>query len=100
MAIILFFSNILGNHEGQVYIQTSEPFNPAHDMTARIGDISGNAVVQKKPRQITWRPYLTSSPSRTPTVVTKDLAVWNPMEYPFGKHCVALFTQNIFCGPV
>lgn len=72
----------IGKHEGQVYIQTSEPFDPAHDVAARIGDVSGNSVAQK-PRQITWKPYLTSSPSRTPTVVTKDLAVWNPMEYPF-----------------
>ncbi|KAJ7375195.1 Eukaryotic translation initiation factor 2-alpha kinase 3 [Desmophyllum pertusum] len=49
-------------------------------MAARIDDFSNNAVAK---RQITWRPYLTSSASRTPTVVTKDLAVWNPLEYPF-----------------
>ena len=73
-----------------MYIQTSEPFNPARDMAAKIGDVRGNAVVPKRPQQITWKPYLTSSPSRTPTVVTKDLAVWNPLEYPFGRH---LFTQ-------
>ena len=51
-------------------------------MAARIDDFSNNAVAK---RQITWRPYLTSSASRTPTVVTKDLAVWNPLEYPFGE---------------
>lgn len=73
----------IGKHEGQVYIQTSEPFNPAHDMAARIGDVGGNAVVQRNLQQITWKPYLTSSPSRTPTVVTKELAVWNPLEYPY-----------------
>ncbi|KAL9983076.1 hypothetical protein ACROYT_G005205 [Oculina patagonica] len=73
----------IGKHKGQVYIQTSEPLNPAQEnVAARISDISGNAVAQR-PRQVTWRPYLTSSPSRTPTVVTKDLAVWNPMDYPF-----------------
>ena len=79
------FGCIPGKHEGQVYIQTSEPFNPGQEtLAARIDDMSSNAVAQR-PRQLTWRPYLTSSPSRTPTVVTKDLAVWNPMEYPFGK---------------
>ena len=93
--MLFVFFYITGKHEGQVYIQTSEPFNPAHDMAARIGDVSGNAVVPKKPQQMTWKPYLTSSPSRTPTVVTKDLAVWNPLEYPFGRCLVARYT---FCG--
>ncbi|RMX44076.1 hypothetical protein pdam_00015021 [Pocillopora damicornis] len=73
----------IGKHEGQVYIQTSEPFNPAQEnVVARIDDVSGKAVAQRF-RKVTWRPYLTSSPSRTPTVVTKELAVWNPLEYPF-----------------
>ena len=81
----MYLSEIPGKHNGQVYIQTSEPFNPVREnMADRIGDVSGNAVAQRS-GQVTWRPYLTSSPSRTPTVVTKDLAVWNPMEYPFGK---------------
>ena len=84
-----------GKHEGQVYIQTSEPYNRAQEnLAARIDDVSSNAVA-KKPRQVTWRPYLTSSPSRTPTVVTKDLAVWNPMEYPFGKfHEMLVVTES------
>ena len=82
---LCLFGNIPGKHEGQVYIQTSKPFNPAQEnLAARIDDVSSNAMAQR-PSQVTWRPYLTSSPSRTPTVVTKDLAVWNPMEYPFGK---------------
>ena len=81
----MYLSLIPGKHNGQVYIQTSEPFNPVQEnVAARIGDLSGNAVARRS-EQVTWRPYLTSSPSRTPTVVTKDLAVWNPMEYPFGK---------------
>lgn len=86
---------IPGKHEGQVYIQTSEPFNPAQqNLAARIGDVDGNAVAQR-PKQVTWRPYLTSSPSRTPTVVTKDLAVWNPLEYPFGKlHDMLVATKS------
>lgn len=88
------FGWIPGKHEGQVYIQTSEPFNPAQEnLAARTDDVSGNAVAQR-PRQVTWRPYLTSSPSRTPTVVTKDLAVWNPMEYPFGKLYEMLVTTK------
>ncbi|XP_068708899.1 eukaryotic translation initiation factor 2-alpha kinase 3-like [Montipora foliosa] len=73
----------VGKHEGQVYIQTSDSFNPAQDEPARIGDVKGNTALQKKRQQVAWRPYLTSSPSRTPTVVTKDLAVWSPLEYPF-----------------
>ncbi|KAK2572279.1 Eukaryotic translation initiation factor 2-alpha kinase [Acropora cervicornis] len=73
-------------HEGQVYIQTSESFTPAQEKPAQFGVIGEKTTVQStKSRQITWRPYLTSSPSRTPTVVTKDLAVWNPLDYPFGK---------------
>ena len=81
----LFPSYLPGKHEGQVYIQTSEPFNPAQEnVVARIDDVSGKAVAQRF-RKVTWRPYLTSSPSRTPIVVTKELAVWNPLEYPFGK---------------
>ena len=91
----LFFY-VPGKHEGQVYIQTSEPFNPARDMAAKIGDINGNAVAPKRPQQMTWKPYLTSSPSRTPTVITKDLAVWNPLEYPFGRHLVTQYTCIYF----
>lgn len=89
------FGCTTGKHEGQVYIQTSEPYNRAQEnLAARIDDVGSNAVA-KKPRQVTWRPYLTSSPSRTPTVVTKDLAVWNPMEYPFGKfHELLVVTES------
>lgn len=79
------FFLMLGKHEGQVYIQTSESFIPAQEKPAQCGGIKEETAVQSKPQQITWRPYLTSSPSRTPTVVTKDLAVWNPLDYPFGK---------------
>ena len=68
-----------------MYIQTSAPYNPTSEAAAKIGAVSGNEVAQR-PQQITWKPYLTSSPSRTPTVVTKDLAVWNPMEYPFDRY--------------
>lgn len=93
--ITFFIFDISGKHEGQVYIQTSEPFNPAHDMAARIGDVGGNAVVQRNLQQITWKPYLTSSPSRTPTVVTKELAVWNPLEYPYGKYFWLFLTQKM-----
>lgn len=74
----------IGKHEGQVYIQTSESFTPAQEKPAQFGVIGEKTTVQStKSRQVTWRPYLTSSPSRTPTVVTKDLAVWNPLDYPF-----------------
>lgn len=64
-------------------------------MAARIGDVGGNAVVQRNLQQITWKPYLTSSPSRTPTVVTKELAVWNPLEYPYGKYLWLFLTQKM-----
>ena len=87
---------MLGKHEGQVYIQTSESFTPAQEKPAQFGIIGEKTTVQStKSRQITWRPYLTSSPSRTPTVVTKDLAVWNPLDYPFGK---GLFKRKFFVG--
>lgn len=92
----LFPSYLPGKHEGQVYIQTSEPFNPAQEnVVARIDDVSGKAVAQRF-RKITWRPYLTSSPSRTPIVVTKELAVWNPLEYPFGK-LRSIMCFRLFC---
>ena len=80
------FPSYPGKYDGQVYIQTSEPFNPAQEnIASRLdADVSGKTVAQRH-RQVTWRPYLTSSPSRTPTVVSKELAVWNPLEYPFGK---------------
>lgn len=92
----LFPSYLPGKHEGQVYIQTSEPFNPAQEnVVARIDDVSGKAVAQRF-RKVTWRPYLTSSPSRTPTVVTKELAVWNPLEYPFGK-LRSIMCFRLFC---
>ena len=77
-----------------MYIQTSEPFNPALNMAQRVGTgLSDNAVAQQS-RQVIWKPYLTRSSSRTPTVVTKDLAVWNPMDYPFGE--IATFYSCCF----
>ena len=92
----LFPSFLPGKHEGQVYIQTPEPFNPAQEnVVARIGDISVKVVAQRF-KMVTWRPYLTSSPSRTPTVVTKELAVWNSLEYPFGK-LRSIMCFRLFC---
>ena len=90
---------MLGKHEGQVYIQTSESFTPAQEKPAQFGVIGEKTTAQStKSRQITWRPYLTSSPSRTPTVVTKDLAVWNPLDYPFGKGLLKEIVLKSFVG--
>lgn len=41
------------------------------------------AVVEKK--RIVWKPYLATSASRTPAIVGKtELAVRQPLDYPFG----------------
>ena len=41
------------------------------------------AVVEKK--RIVWKPYLATSASRTPAIVAKtELAVRQPLDYPFG----------------
>lgn len=51
-----------------------------------------HALVEQPRGRIIWKPYLVSSPSRTPAIVGKtELAVRKPLDYPFGKHCDYLF---------
>ncbi|EDO48785.1 predicted protein [Nematostella vectensis] len=72
----------LGSHEGQVYIQPSHPIINTLDPAIKIHSQTNDGS-QRKPRTISWQPKLATSASRTPTVVSKEVAVWNPVEYPF-----------------
>ena len=42
-------------------------------------------MVIEQPYIGTWRPYVGTSPSRTPSLMTKNgLTVWNQLDYPYG----------------
>ena len=73
-----------GSHDGQVYIQSSQSLSPPVNSDVVPVNTQESRAVVKLPK-IVWRPYLASSPSRTPTIVSQEIAVWNPVEYPFGE---------------
>ncbi|KAK3714542.1 hypothetical protein QZH41_014214 [Actinostola sp. cb2023] len=74
----------LGSHDGQFYIQHSKLPNPYLEPPIKV-QAKDSKEVARRPRAacISWQPKLATSASRTPTVVSKDIAVWNPVEYPF-----------------
>ena len=56
-------------------------------------------MVVEQPYVGTWRPYVGSSPSRTPSLMNKNsLTVWNQLDYPFGDDlifCKTLFMKMV-----
>lgn len=89
----LSWYSVSGVHDGQMYAQSSkfsganslpsQPFSP--DDTHSSGN---EMVVFEQPYIGTWRPYIGTSPSRTPSLMNKNgLTVWNQLDYPYGNAC-------------
>jgi len=80
----------LGVHNGQLYAQASKfsstnslPYE--HIPSFLPHNSNGNELmVIEQPYIGTWRPYIGTSPSRTPSLMTKNgLTVWNQLDYPY-----------------
>ncbi|XP_065071715.1 eukaryotic translation initiation factor 2-alpha kinase 3-like [Rhopilema esculentum] len=79
----------LGVYEGQMYAQSLQfnmpqrlPKDPSldHEGASNSNEVS----LFGQPYLGTWRPYIGSSPSRTPSLMNKNgLTVWNQLDYPF-----------------
>lgn len=78
-----------GSHEDQLYIHPSDKMEDAVRIAIEkmmSGSTSKDqAVADLSKRRIIWKPYLATSASRTPAIVGKtELAVRQPLDYPFG----------------
>ena len=76
-----------GSHEDQLYIHPSDKMEDTvriaiEKMRSRSTN-RDHAIAGE--RRIIWKPYLATSASRTPAIVGKtELAVRQPLDYPFG----------------
>ena len=80
-----------------MYAQSSKFSKPNslphhHASSSEPPSTYGNEVmIVDQPYVETWRPYIGTSPSRTPSLMTKTgLTIWNQLDYPFGKNFIFL----------
>ena len=72
-----------------MYAQSSA-FSKANSLPDHVSPsaqpLHGNEImVVDQPYIGTWRPYIGTSPSRTPSLMTRNgLTVWNQLDYPYG----------------
>ncbi|XP_057306248.1 eukaryotic translation initiation factor 2-alpha kinase 3-like [Hydractinia symbiolongicarpus] len=80
----------LGIHEGQMYIQ-----QPSQVHQKQGNTFSNELEVMQHPRLTTWRPFISTSSSRTPTLNNdKQLSVLHSLDYPFDNGFVLVSNFN------
>ncbi len=85
--LVFFFPGV---HDGQMYAQAFD--TPPQSIPERPSTIpeptadSHEVAVIDQPYIGTWRPYISSSPSRTAALMNENgLTVFNQLDYPFGE---------------